>query len=461
VRRRDFLGSIGRTIPAVAAATLLPSVFSAQQTVSKARLIVRSARPEDLETPVHLLTSWITPNDLFYVRSHFYTPSIEPGAWRLRVDGDVGTPLELTLGEIRALPATTLVATLECAGNGRALFDPPVAGVQWEKGAVGTAAWRGVRLADVLRKAGVRSSARYLWLDGADRGVGKAPDFIRSVPIDKAMHADTLLVYEMNGEPLPTAHGFPLRAIVPGWEGAYSLKWLTHIRASASDHDGPFVQAGYRYPRRPVVPGTVVPASETVPLRGMPVKSLITSPANHAAVPDGEVPIAGFAWAGDDEIGRVDVSIDGGRTWVEARLGSDRARYAWRPFEYVWRPPQSGSYLLMSRATDSRGRPQPILAEWNPGGYLWNAIDRVRVNVGVATPASLAPASGGAGAIDDPGASILQSRCVACHDFRLIEQQRLDVDGWRRELDKMSGWGAGVTPEERDPLAAYLARRYR
>lgn len=461
VRRRVFLGTLGRIVPGAAAATLLPLSVGGQQSVSKARLIVRSPRPEDLETPVHLLTSWITPNDLFYVRSHFYTPSIEAGAWRLRVDGDVGAPLELTLGEIRALPAATLVVTLECAGNGRAFFDPPVAGVQWEKGAVGTAAWRGVRLADVLRRAGVQPSAQYVWLDGADLGVAKAPDFIRSVPIDKAMHPDTLLAYEMNGEPLPVSHGFPLRAIVPGWEGAYSIKWLTRIQASARDHEGPFVQSGYRFPRRPAAPGTLVPASETDPLRGMPVKSLITAPADHAAVPNGDLRMAGFAWAGEDEINRVDVSTDGGRTWAAAELGRDRERYAWRQFEFGWRPPQSGSYLLMSRATDSRGRVQPIAPEWNPAGYLWNAIDRVRVNVGVTTPPVAAAPPPGAGGAADPGASIVQARCVACHDLRLIEQQRLDVDGWRREVDKMIGWGAAVTPEEREGLVAYLARRYR
>lgn len=378
--RRTFLETLGRLAPGVAATTLLPPAALAQQAVSKARLIVRSARPEDLETPAHLLTSWITPNDLFYVRSHFYTPSIEPESWTLRVDGDVGAPLELTLGDLRRLPSTTLVVTLECAGNGRAFFDPPVAGVQWEKGAVGTAAWTGVRLVEVLRKAGVRSSARYVWLDGADRGIGRAPDFIRSVPIDTAMHPDTLLAYEMNGEALPASHGFPLRAIVPGWEGAYSVKWLTHLQASARDHDGPFVQAGYRYPRRPVAPGTVVPASDTVPLRALPVKSLITAPADNAVVPR-DVRVAGFAWAGDAEISRVEISTDGGRTWAAAELGRDRARYAWRQFEYRWRPPAQGSYLVLSRATDSRGLVQPIVAEWNPAGYVWNAIDRVRVNV--------------------------------------------------------------------------------
>lgn len=379
--RRTFLATVGRAVPGASAAFLLPSIAGAQQLVSKARLIARSVRPEDLETPVHLLTSWITPNDLFYVRSHFYTPSFEPGAWRLRIDGDVDRPLELTLGDIRSLPSATLVATLECAGNGRALFDPPVAGVQWERGAVGTAAWTGVRLADLLRRAGVKRSARYLWLDGADRGLGRAPDFIRSLPIDKVMDADTLLAYEMNGESLPMSHGFPLRAIVPGWEGAYSMKWLTHIQVSEQDHAGPFVQAGYRYPRRPVPPGTVVPAADTVPLRSLPLKSLITSPASNASVRGETVRIGGFAWGGGD-INRVDVSVDGGRTWAPAQLGRDRARYAWRQFQYLWRPRDTGSYVVLSRAADRRGVTQPIVGEWNPAGYNWNAVDRVRVNVG-------------------------------------------------------------------------------
>lgn len=370
-------------MPGAAAAALLPVSAFAQQIVSKDRLIIRSGRPEDFETPVHLLDSWITPNELFYVRSHFYTPSIEPAAWRLRVDGEVATPLELTLEELRRFPSTTMVVTLECAGNGRAFFDPPVAGVQWEKGAVGTAAWTGVRLADLLAKAGISDAARYVWLDGADRGIGRAPDFVRSVPIDKAMDRDTLLAYEMNGHPLPASHGFPLRAVVPGWEGAYSVKWLTHLQASTRDHDGPFVQAGYRYPRHPVRPGAPVPVADTVPLRALPVKSLITSPAAAAAMPPGApVRIAGFAWAGDAEIRRVDVSTDNGRTWVQAPLGRDRARHAWRRFEYVWTPPDRGSYVVLSRATDSRGLTQPVVPEWNPAGYVWNAIDQVRVNVG-------------------------------------------------------------------------------
>ena len=376
-----FLDAARRAGAAVAVTSLLPAELFAQGALSKERLIVRSARPQDLETPAHLLTSWITPNDLFYVRSHFYTPSIQEATWRLRIDGEVERPLELTLDALRQGPAKSAVVTLECAGNGRAFFDQPVAGVQWEKGAVGTARWTGVALGDLLRMAGVKPAARYVWLDGADTGLGKAPDFIRSLTLDRAMHADTMLAYAMNGEPLPVPHGFPLRAIVPGWEGAYSVKWLTHIRVSDRDHDGAFVQSGYRLPKRPVAPGTTVPAADTVPLTGLAVKSLITAPAADAVVPGGPVRISGFAWGGDAEIGRVDVSTDGGRTWVRARLGSDRAPYAWRQFEHTWQPSGPGSYVVMSRATDTRGRTQPLVPEWNPSGYLWNAPDLVRINV--------------------------------------------------------------------------------
>jgi DMSO/TMAO reductase YedYZ molybdopterin-dependent catalytic subunit len=328
------------------------------------------------------LTSWITPNELFYVRSHFYTPAIREGEWTLRIDGDVDTPLTLTLDDVKRRTAKTIAATLECAGNGRSFYDPPVAGVQWEKGAVGTARWTGVSLADVLRIAAIKASAKYVWLDGADTGVGAAPDFIRSLPIEKAMHADTLLAYEMNGERLPIPHGFPLRAIVPGWEGAYSMKWLTHITVSSRDHDGAFVQAAYRLPRSPVSPGTLVSAADTVPIKELSVKSIVTEPAVDSVVRSGaSVTIAGFAWSGETQVRRVDLSTDNGRTWSPARLGRDQAPHAWRRFEYVWRPEEPGSHVVLSRATDARGRIQPVVADWNPGGYVWNAIDQVRVHV--------------------------------------------------------------------------------
>jgi len=379
--RRSFLDNAWRSAAGLAALQLVPSLAHAQATLDKSRLIIRSARPEDLETPVHLLTDWITPNELFYVRSHFYTPRIDEASWSLKIDGEVTSPLSLTLAQLKAMPSRTVVATLECAGNGRGLFNPPVAGIQWERGAVGTARWKGVPFAAVLKQAGITPKAKHLWLDGGDVGVGKAPDFVRNLPLDKALLPDTILCYEMNGEPLPVSHGFPLRAIVPGWEGAYSVKWLSSIHASDVEQPGAFVQAGYRYPKRPVVPGGTVAAADTEPLRGMPVKSIITAPQTDMTTKPGPVRIGGFAWAGNDQVRRVDVSVDGGRSWLPARLGTDVAPFAWRQFEYVWHTASPGSHVVMSRATDSLGRSQPIVPAWNPAGYLWNAIDQVRINV--------------------------------------------------------------------------------
>jgi DMSO/TMAO reductase YedYZ molybdopterin-dependent catalytic subunit len=376
--RRAFVGS---TI-AGAVGLLVPLAQGARQSSGKSdKLIVRSVRPEDLETPTELLNSWITPNDLFYVRSHLYAPDVKAGDWSLKVDGGVERQLSLGLDEIKRMPRHSIVVTLECAGNGRAYFDPPVAGIQWEKGAVGTARWTGVRLRDVLTRAGVRRGARFVLLDGADESIGKVPDFVRNVPIRKALHPDTLLAYEMNGVTLPPQHGFPLRAVVPGWEGAYAVKWLRHVSVIDHEHEGFFVKTGYRFPSKPPAPGGSVDPKDTVPLTGLVVKSIITTPADGARVRPGAVVVRGFAWAGELEVARVDVSIDGGGTWRAATLGSQRAPYAWREFTFRWNASRTGSHLLLARAADMRGRSQPLVAQWNPSGYLWNVVDRVRVDV--------------------------------------------------------------------------------
>jgi sulfite oxidase len=257
VSRRSVLALPGRLVGASAAIPLLRSLDRAafgQAASDKPALIVRSARPQDLETPVALLDSWLTPSDRFFVRSHLYTPDIDVRQWRLTVDGEVESPLSMTLDDLRAFPKESRVVTIECAGNGRAYYDPPVAGVQWQKGAVGTARWTGVRLADVLSRARVRSSARYVLLDGADAPLGTMPDFVRQVPIEKAVHPDTVLAYEMNGTPLPVANGFPLRAIVPGWEGAYAVKWLISIRVIDREGDSFWIKTAYRYPTKRIPP---------------------------------------------------------------------------------------------------------------------------------------------------------------------------------------------------------------
>ena len=382
IQRRDFLIGAGQLTAGLALMPWLPESAFAQTVIKgKERLIVRSIRPEDLETPVSLLNTWITPNDLFYVRHHLYAARVDVNEWKLTVGGEVENSITLTLDELKRAPKHTVTVTLECAGNGRAFFDPPVAGIQWEKGAVGTARFAGARLADILKRAGVKPTGLYVAMNGADKPIGKMPDFIRNIPIKKALDADTILAYEMNGEAIPILHGFPLRAVVPGWEGAYSVKWLTDIQVIEKEYDGFFVKTAYRFPNRRVAPGEAVAPQDMIPLTGLVVKSFINSPLDGATVAPGKVRMSGFAWAGESNIAKVDVSMDNGSSWFPAKLGKERERYAWQSFEYEFDIARPGSYLLMSRATDDKGNVQPIAPQWNPSGYLWNVIDKVRINV--------------------------------------------------------------------------------
>ena len=257
-------------------------------------------------------------------------PQVDAATWALKVGGEVNSPFSLSVDEIKKLPAVTTTVTLECAGNGRAFFQPAVAGIQWEKGAVSTARFTGARLSDVLKKAGVKTAGINVEMHAADRPPGTMPAFVRQVPMAKAMHPDTIIAYDMNGQPIPLVHGAPLRAIIPGWEGAYSVKWLNALNVLAKDSDSFWVATGYRYPTRRVAPGAAVDAKDMAPLTGLVVKSLITTPADGASQAVGKVTVGGFAWAGEDDIKAVDVSIDNGATWRPARLAGEQARYTWR-----------------------------------------------------------------------------------------------------------------------------------
>lgn len=376
--RLGLLGAMTRAWPA----SSLLAQGAARQTWGKEKLIARSVRPPDYETPIALLDSFITPSEHFYVRSHMPVPvDLDAGAWTLTIDGEVATPLTLKVDELRALPAATVTMTLECAGNGRAFFDPPVAGIQWGKGAVGTARWTGVRVADLLKRAGARDTGRFMVMNGDDRPVGTMPDFVRQLPMAKALDPDTLIAYDMNEQPIPPVHGFPLRAIVPGWEGAYSVKWLNTLRVTDRESDSFWVASAYRYPVRRVAPGAAVDAKDMAPLTGLVVKSLITTPLEGAKIRPGRVPVGGFAWAGENDIAGVEISADHGVTWRAAQLTGEQARYAWRRFELAFDAARPESYLIMARATDSRGNVQPDAPHWNPSGYLWNVPDQVRVEI--------------------------------------------------------------------------------
>jgi DMSO/TMAO reductase YedYZ molybdopterin-dependent catalytic subunit len=418
-------------------------------------MIVRSPRPEDLEMPLDGFTDWITPIDRFFVRCHTYTPTVNLSGWSLKVDGVVEHPITLTMDDLKKLPRVELVGVLECAGNGRSFYQPRVPGTQWAFGSVGNARWAGVRLRDVLKKTGLKSSAQQILFDGADVPIGKMPDFQRTIPTAKALHPDTLLAYEMNGQSLPVQHGFPLRVIAPGWAGASWVKWLQHIEVLDHEFEGFWMKSAYRHPTRPVPPGTAVDASEMVPVTDLNVKSVIATPAGWAK--PGPVRVRGAAWSNTSPVSKVDVSTDGGQSWKQAKLIGRQTQYGWRIWQYDWKPAE-GSYTLMSRATNMAGRTQPLSQEWNPPGYLWNVAQPVALTISAQAPSSAVTESAGPQASYPDG---YQAACFGCHDEHLMQQQRLTGAQWDREINKMTGWGAQIKPQDRDAILNYLSNRFK
>jgi sulfite oxidase len=388
--RRRFLKQVS---PALAAAVVPSFVFrllAAPQTDAihipgEDDLIVRSFRFVDLETPVQYFNTWLTPVPHFFVRNHMLEPSEkfdqQASDWHLSIGGEVDKPFTLTLAELGKLETHSVVNTLECAGNGRSLHRPQVPGVQWGKGAVGTARFSGPRLGDILNRAGVNSTGKHVMFRGLDEVPGNVPPFIRSIPIEKALDSDTLIATHMNGSPLTKHHGFPARALVPGWIGAASCKWLTEIKVLDAEFVGNFMSPGYRLPNQPIKPGETVKPEDTHPVTALNVKSVISGPLDGATVKGSRVVVHGAAWAGEAIVVKVEVSTDGGSSWNTATLGRDQAHYAWRLWTYDWKP-KAGDYTILARATDSQGRTQPNTPVWNPSGYLYNAIDQVKIHVG-------------------------------------------------------------------------------
>lgn len=381
--RRDFLKQISS---ATLLAGSVPMLSWAQsQSVPFAGedgMILRSYRFIDLEAPVQYFNTWLTPVPHFFVRNHMYEPvELDAPQWRLSIGGEVEKPTTLSLADLSKLELHSIVNTLECAGNGRAFQRPQVPGIQWGKGAVSTARFSGPRMRDVLQRAGVKATGKHVMFRGLDEVPGKVPPFIRSVPLEKALDADTIIATHMNGSPLTKHHGFPARALVPGWVGAASCKWLTEIKVLESEFVGNFMNPGYRFPNQPVKPGETVKPEDTHPLTALTVKSVIAGPTDGATVKAGKVAVNGAAWAGEADIAKVEISTDGGSTWNAAKLGREQAHYAWRLWAYEWKPGKSGEFTILSRATDNQGRTQPETPLWNPSGYLNNAIDQVKIHV--------------------------------------------------------------------------------
>jgi sulfite oxidase len=352
-------------------------------------LVVLGDRPLVAETPAHLLDPDVTPTAVHYVRNNGQIPEppADPDAWELTVDGEVEAPLRLTLGELKhRFENVTHALVLECGGNGRTQFVPAARGNPWTVGGVGCARWTGVRLRDVIEAARPKPSATYTAHHGADPHLSGDPErqaLSRGVRLEKALEPHTLLAFAMNGEPLPPVHGAPLRLVVPGWTGSASQKWLTRVQLRDREHDGQGMKGtSYRVPVEPIVPGTDHKGEGFRVLESMPVKSLITSPADGTRLPAGtrEIRARGHAWAGDLEVTEVWTSIDFGQTWRRAELDRPANRYAWQRWRASAALPAAGYYELWARAVDSRGVSQPFAApNWNPGGYGGNAYHRIAV----------------------------------------------------------------------------------
>jgi DMSO/TMAO reductase YedYZ molybdopterin-dependent catalytic subunit len=350
-----------------------------------AGLVIRQKEPKNLEAPFDQIDSYLTPSELFYIRSHFPIPALDRGSYQLRIDGAVRRPIALSYDELRSMPSESRVATLECAGNSRVFLVPQVQGAQWELGAVSNAEWTGVPLRALLERAGLAEDACEIVLEGADRGIPKEeptpPDPISyawSVPRAKAVQPEVLIAYQMNGRDLPRDHGFPVRAIVPGHYGMASVKWLTSIHAVREPFRGYWNTSDYAY--WAWMDGKPVRSA----LGEMQIKSEIARPRVYETLAPNQIyRVCGAAWAGETDVTQIAVSTDGGRTWAEAGFLDPVRRHAWRRWKFDWlTPKEPGQYTLLARATDAAGVIQPDTHDQNYGTYVINHLLPIEVFVG-------------------------------------------------------------------------------
>lgn len=394
--RRGFLKKTGLATMAAMVGTSIPfhrnmpigfvpaAMASEDVLVGKDGLTLLNDRPVNAETPPELLDDAITPTSRHFIRNNGIPPEeVDAATWTLQVDGFVDNPMELTIADLKAqFEVVTMALTLECGGNGRGFFNPPAKGNQWTYGAVACSEWTGVRLKDVLEKAGVQSNVVYTAHYGADGHLSGDPDKLpisRGVPIAKAMTDNVLIAFEMNGGPLHPMNGAPLRLVVPGWPASTAQKWLKRIELRDQVHDGPKMTGkAYRVPAYPVSAGQKVPKEDFVIIERMPVKSLVTFPANNSETGI-ETAVRGHAWSGDRSIDKVEISIDFGSTWMQADLDAPANSGAWQNWRANVKFPQAGYFEVWARATDSEGAMQPFAIDWNPKGYLNNTMHRVGI----------------------------------------------------------------------------------
>ncbi len=390
--RRGFIRTAG-VVTALAATGQFPAELLAARKPrlvrfpEKTDLILLTSRPPQLETPLHFFKELLTPNDALFVRWHLadIPTKVDLATWRIAVGGNTDKKLELSMDDLKTrFEKIEFTAVLQCSGNGRSLFDPRVPGGEWGNGAMGNVTWSGARLKDILTMAGVKPDSVEVAFNGLDGPPAPTvPDFQKAIPVDLALHEDTIVAYEMNGKPLPMLNGFPARLVLPGWFATYWVKSLSDITVLSKEFSGFWMKPAYRIPDNPcacVPPGTK--PKKTIPINRMNTRSLILSPSAGSAVKRGHpVEIMGIAFSGGYSIKDVIVSTDGGRNWGTARLGKDLGKYSWIQWRYPWKPGKAGTYPVMAKATNSIGESQPFGRLWNPSGYMFNTVEKIDVVV--------------------------------------------------------------------------------
>ena len=401
LNRRNFLGStaaagaavvVGRLTEAQAASAAteltpgVPSGVSSYATMAtlpgKKPLIQLSDKPPNYETPLEYLRTPITPNDQFFIRYHLSDiPEVKAETYKIAVGGDgANGQTEITLDDLKKMPAVEVVAVNQCSGNRRGLSTPHVQGVEWGYGAMGCAHWKGARLKDILDKVGLKKEAIEIGLDGADGpAIDKTPDFIKSIPVWKAIEESTIVAYEMNGQPLPHFNGFPARLVVPGWTGTYWIKHLTKINALTKPQGGFWMNPAYRIPlgKFPIRDRFVTQETAVnTPITEIVVNSLVTSHREGAKVKVGKVTVSGLAWDGGYGIRTVQVATDGGKTWSSATLGEDLGPYAFRAWSFELNA-KKGKNSVMVNATNNIGQSQTAALIFNPAGYHNNVMQNL------------------------------------------------------------------------------------
>lgn len=355
-------------------------MLDSNHTRVKPYLTTRGLQPENQETPIEFVGNEMMDQRLFYRRNHFSYPQFPFSSYWLQVNGTVNTPRLLSMHDILRLPSKTVKTVLECSGNKRSFFKPKVFGEQWGKGAISQAYWTGVPLWALLELAGIREAAQEVIVEGYDYGTRTDLDqihaYARSLPLERAIHPDTIVAYQFNGEPIPFKHGYPLRLIVPEWYAMASVKWIKQITVHDSAFTGPFQTVDYvYYPHKD-------DDEDAKPVREMNVNSTIQHPQDMDQLNTGMQTIKGIAWTGKGSITKVEVSVDSGITWEAADLRSlDADGYSWTPWTFEWSVSVPGEYEIMSRATDSDNRQQPSVPFWNRKGYGYNAIDKIKVKI--------------------------------------------------------------------------------